>query len=327
MSEGEAFAETALERFDWRAAGMAEPSAWPRALHASILFCLGWPGEALAVVNNARIVIANASMERRLKVSTPARVEDIVLDAALTELVGQGLNGEVAQSEGALARPFMVMPIVLPDDSIAGALMLSANPPATSHRHAAQIRDLLARVRLVAAHSALTADTVEDYAAHLDGRISASGRALSAAVLADQFSADFEALLRDELTFHAAREDEDYKVEGPDIEVPPPATEAIVLALHELATNAVKFGAFSQKNGFLSVNWKRQIRTGRAWLVVEWSEHGVTLPAGRPHEGFGLNFIRQRLAKEIEGDTAFEFRPGGVYVTIAFPLQIPATAA
>lgn len=327
MTAGQAFAEIALERFDWRAAGMDEPPAWPRALHASIAFCLAWPGEALAVLSGARVMVANAVFERRVRVSTPVRADEITLGPELASLVDVALKGGVALSDEAVVRPFMAMPIAMPDNSIAGALLLSAAPPATSLRHAAHVRDLLARVRWVVSDSARTAQSVEDYAAHLDGRIAATGRALNAAVTADQVSFDFESLLRDELTLQAAREDEDYKVDGPDVDLTPRAVEPLVLALHELATNAVKFGAFSQKNGFLSVSWKREARPGGDWFVMEWHEQGVTVPATPPpHEGFGLSFIRHRLAKEANGETSFEFRPGGVHVTLAFPLD-PALQA
>lgn len=314
---------SALEAFDWSAAGLGRPDEWPRGLHAALLLCLAWPGVGLAVVGATQVVVCNAAAQRRfnLDVATLRDEAASALGPELMELVKHGLDGGVGRSEFLAARQYLVTPLIIEGERVSGALVLSAGPSAMARDQAQYVRNLLARLRSVAARSAESSNSVEDYAAHLDGRIAAAGRAQTSAALGGGFPADLESIVRDELMLQAAKGEEDYRVEGPEIDVPIHATEVLVLALHELATNAVKFGAFAQRNGFLSVSWRIDHRPGGPWLILEWSESGVTLEAPPRREGFGAMLIRQRVPYELNGETSLEFRPGGVHAVLAFPLR------
>ena len=308
---------------------MDSPERWPRALHTAVLFCLVWPGAGLAVVGDRPIVICNVAAQRRFGVAlaTPLDEAADALGAEIIELVTHGLGGEVGHSDFRAAGRYLVAPLVLESERVSGAVLLSAGSSASAQDHAHHVRNLLARLRSIAAHSAESADSVEDYAAHLDGRISAAGRAQTVSASADEIPADLEAMVRDELLLQAAKADADYRVEGPEVDVPVHATEVLVLALHELATNAVKFGAFSQRNAFLTVTWRLDQRRESTWLVLDWSEAGVTMTAPPRKEGFGTMLIRQRLPSELKGETSLEFRPGGVHAMLAFPLRLTEAQA
>jgi two-component sensor histidine kinase len=314
---------SALEAYDWSKAGLEAPERWPRALHTAMLFCLAWPGAALAVVGARPTVICNPTAQRRFNVAiaTPLEEASDALGPEIMELVAHGLGGGVGRSQFR-ARQYLVAPLVIEGERVSGALLLCAGSSAVAQDHAHHVRNLLARLRSIAAHSAESAESVEDYAAHLDGRISAAGRAQTSSALGGDIPADLEAMVRDELLLQAAKPDEDYKVEGPEVDVPVHATEVLVLALHELATNAVKFGAFSQRNAFLTVTWRLDQRREGPWLILEWSEAGVTMEAPPRREGFGAMLIRQRLPYELKGETSLEFRPGGVHAVLAFPLRL-----
>ncbi len=323
--------ETALESaftdVDWVAAGLDNPEHWPRGLHAAMLFCLAWPGAGIVVLGEQPVVVCNIAASRRFAIQTITPLQDAAdhLGPELMELIEHGRSGGVGRSEFRVARQYLVAPLVLDADRAAGALVLGAGAPSIEQDHAHHVRNLLARLRSITAHSAETAQSIEDYAAHLDGRISAAGRAETSRMLGGELSADLESLLLDELTYQAVREGDNYKVEGPDVEVPAHAIDAIALALHELATNAVKFGAFSQRNGFLNITWRLDHRANGDWLVIHWQEQGVTLPAEPPREGFGMALIRHRLPYELQGETAFEFRPGGIQAMLSFPLHQAVT--
>jgi two-component sensor histidine kinase len=254
-----------------------------------------------------------------MNMATPLAEAAGLLGSEIMDLIEHGLSVGVGGSE---LREYLVAPLVLDGERTTGALLLSAGSLA-SHDYAHQVRNLLARLRSIAVHSAESAESVADYAAHLDGRISAAGRAQSSAALGPDAPTDLEGMVRDELLLQAARNDEDYTVEGPQVDIPSHVTEVLVLALHELATNAVKFGAFSQRNAFLTVSWRVDNRADdEPWLVLEWSEAGVTMAAAPHRQGFGTTLIRQRLPHELKGETSLEFRPGGVLATMAFPLRL-----
>jgi PAS domain S-box-containing protein len=103
-----------------------------------------------------------------------------------------------------------------------------------------------------------------------------------------------------------------FTVRGDDLALPPKVAVSLALGLHELCTNAAKYGALSVADGTVAVAW--QVRDGR--LALEWRESGgpaVTAPARR---GFGTRMIERGLATELMGKAAIAFEPDGVVCTI-----------
>lgn len=184
-----------------------------------------------------------------------------------------------------------------------------------------RVRNILAVVRSLVARSAETSDTVEDFAAHLDGRIGAVTRVQSVLVRNPRAGVDLESLVRDELLAQHADEDR-LRVDGPEIVLPAKAAEVLTLAVHELATNALKYGALSQPSGKLEITWRLEADgTPARRLELVWLETGVRIAGQAPRrEGFGTNLLKRRLPYELEGEADIEFRPGGLICRIAFPL-------
>jgi two-component sensor histidine kinase len=91
--------------------------------------------------------------------------------------------------------------------------------------------------------------------------------------------------------------------------------------LHELATNAVKYGALSSNTGQLAIHWKTA-RGNR--LLLTWEERATTptqAPARRNSGGFGMQLIDKGVRHNLGGDTKVEFRPTGLYVELSVPLD------
>ena len=106
-------------------------------------------------------------------------------------------------------------------------------------------------------------------------------------------------------------------VEGPAVDLEPKTAVALGLAMHELATNAVKYGALSGPVGQVEVRWTAD--GGR--LLLTWRESGgppVTPPARR---GFGARLLEQGLAEELRGSVRLEFRPEGVLCAVEASLE------
>ena len=103
---------------------------------------------------------------------------------------------------------------------------------------------------------------------------------------------------------------------GEDFRIRPKSAVAISIALHELGTNAVKYGALSSERGSVAVRWTT--RDGRFRLT--WEEVGgppVHKPASR---GFGSRMIERGLAVELQGSAKIDYRPNGVVCSIDPPL-------
>lgn len=111
-----------------------------------------------------------------------------------------------------------------------------------------------------------------------------------------------------------------FRVSGPDIRLPPKAALSISMALHELATNAVKYGALSNGTGQVAIGWRILDGIEGRHLCLCWRESGgppVTTPMRR---GFGSRLIERGLAAELGGTVTMDYDRSGVVCTIEAPL-------
>jgi two-component sensor histidine kinase len=90
------------------------------------------------------------------------------------------------------------------------------------------------------------------------------------------------------------------------------------MTLHELATNAVKYGALSHNNGQLWIAWKTARGGNR--LMLTWEERGAPVAPGRRNNGFGMQLIDKGIRHNLGGETKVDFRPQGLYVELNVPL-------
>jgi PAS domain S-box-containing protein len=108
---------------------------------------------------------------------------------------------------------------------------------------------------------------------------------------------------------------------GPDIKLLPRKALALVLALHELATNAVKYGALSNDEGRVILNWQLVDGATESHLWLRWEELGGPAVSSPSRTGFGTRMIERALAAEFGGSAEIEYRPRGVVFTIEAPLS------
>ena len=98
------------------------------------------------------------------------------------------------------------------------------------------------------------------------------------------------------------------------------------MALHELMTDAAKYGALKQPNGHLSIRWRQDtlIESSKPWLHLDWKESGVEMPPSdaRPQgSGQGRELIERVLPYQFEARTTFALEPDGVHCTISLPVS------
>jgi PAS domain S-box-containing protein len=112
---------------------------------------------------------------------------------------------------------------------------------------------------------------------------------------------------------------ERFAIMGKNIRLPPKPTLALGIAFHELATNAVKYGAFSNDTGSIRIAWAVEPTPEGNRLILQWQEKDgppVALPS---QKGFGSQVIERGLAHELEGAVSLEYRPEGLVCTIDIP--------
>ena len=126
--------------------------------------------------------------------------------------------------------------------------------------------------------------------------------------------------LADGALAHLSGQERRVEISGPDVTLEPKEAVSLVLALHELSTNASKYGALSAPGGHVSVNW--QVEGQR--LQLEWREAGGPPVAKPERRGFGLRMIERALAADLGGSVQMDFEPQGLVCRIQKSLGQPA---
>ena len=183
-----------------------------------------------------------------------------------------------------------------------------------------RVKNVLASVAVVARRTSEKNGSTADFIEALDHRIQSMADAHDLLSRNRWQEVSLADLVRRELAPYATTGNT--VVEGPYVGLPAAVTQAIAMVLHELATNAAKYGALSTPEGRVSVRWHRPSNGGvPARLRLEWHESGgpaVTAPA-RP--GYGTSVIRDYIAYELGGTVELEFRVDGVFCTIEIAVE------
>lgn len=179
-----------------------------------------------------------------------------------------------------------------------------------------RLRNTMAVVSSVVSMTARGAASVPDFVSALMGRLSAISRTNDALICGTQNNADLRTLLLSEL---AAFQNQDGRIKlvGPDVQIEGKLALDLALIFHELATNATKYGALSNADGAIEVDWKISLNTHPA-LELAWRENGgpaVTLPE---KGGFGSQLI-SRIIRSRGGVTKISYDPSGVCCTVSLP--------
>jgi two-component sensor histidine kinase len=110
-------------------------------------------------------------------------------------------------------------------------------------------------------------------------------------------------------------ESSDIEIDGPAVMIPAASAQPMGLAIHELAANAAVYGALSQRQGSLSINW---VQDGPA-LTITWHERGGPKPAKEPGRGFGNILLSAVVEKQLGGHISRAWRDEGLLLVIELP--------
>jgi PAS domain S-box-containing protein len=182
-----------------------------------------------------------------------------------------------------------------------------------------RVKNTLATVQSVASQTLRNAETAEEARAALESRLLALSRAHDVLTRENWEGADLFEIVADAVEPYSNPGEDRLHLSGETIRLPPRMALALAMALQELATNAVKYGALSNETGEVRITW----RDGDDRLHLTWAETGgppVKVPSRR---GFGTRLIERSLASDLDGEVRISFEPTGLVCNVDAPLTRP----
>jgi len=182
-----------------------------------------------------------------------------------------------------------------------------------------RVKNTLAIVQSIATQTLRHSDSAQAFRAAFEARIMALAEAHNLLTDSNWGGASLRDIVERVLVPYSDAGRRRYELPAHDIQVGPKGAVSLVMAFHELATNAAKYGALSNGGGSLRVDWKVSSDVQPPRLFVKWEESGG--PPVRPptRQGFGSRLIRG-LAQETAGEVRLDYEPRGLVCTIDIPL-------
>jgi diguanylate cyclase len=185
-----------------------------------------------------------------------------------------------------------------------------------------RVKNTLATIQSIAALTARRAPDMATFNRVFEARLIALSNTHNLLTANGWERADLRALLEQEFRPFAP---EQVRLNGPDIVLQSAETLALGLVIHELATNAAKYGALSTPSGCVAVRWRQGEGDAGAddRLTIEWEETGG--PEVRPpaQSGFGGRLIRKSLEGMLNGSAQIDYPPRGLRAVLRFPRKAP----
>lgn len=175
-----------------------------------------------------------------------------------------------------------------------------------------RVKNVLATVTAIARQTLGRDKANQEEVEAFTSRLASLSRAQDLLVHADWQHADLKAVMQQALSPYPV---DAFQIGGPSVPLPPRAVVSLSLALHELATNAAKYGALSAPGGQVSISWQFEPLADNRLRIV-WEERGGPEVAPPRRRGFGSTLIERLLSAELKGETKFVYEKSGVICVI-----------
>lgn len=222
-------------------------------------------------------------------------------------------------------------PLRVAGDRISGAVItmvdLSQRKAAEKQQHLLmreldhRVKNTLTLVLSISARTASGTDSVQAFQKAFSGRVQALAATHTLLLERSWTSLELRDIVDTELAPYVETTADQVTIEGLNIAVTPRAAIAFGLVVHELATNAVKYGALSQPGGHVTVRAVGRGNGERGAFVLEWRESGGPGVVPPEHKGFGRTVITRSFQYSCEGGAEFDFAPSGVICRISIPSE------
>lgn len=218
---------------------------------------------------------------------------------------------------------FLYQPIVAEDGAVSGIFVqghdVTAHVQAEEHQRLLidelnhRVKNTLAIVQSLATQSFRRADSLEDASRTFTDRLMALARAHGLLTQADRESAGLADTIRSEVEATAGSDAERVHISGPSLSLAPQAAMSVAMIIHELGTNAVKYGALSTDGGRVDVTWTLTEAEDYRDIALEWRESGGPAVSPPARRGFGSRMIERGIASDTKSEVDVAFAPEGLH--------------
>ena len=190
-----------------------------------------------------------------------------------------------------------------------------------------RVKNMLTVVVSLASQTLRRADDLDTFGEAFLGRVHALSGSYALLSRENWMSVSLRDVVDEEMRPFGGNDMQRVVLEGSDVQLTPSAALALSMAVHELATNAVKYGALSQPEGQVNVSWKltagevAEAGAPMKWLVLDWIEAGGPEVAPPTRNGFGTLLIQRGLSHELGGGATLDFQPGGLRARLCALLE------
>ena len=240
----------------------------------------------------------------------------------------------VSRRDGSAHYLLRILPYRTPDSAVDGSLITFVDVTqiieAEQHQRLLvdelnhRVKNMLTVVISLATQTLRRAGTLEEFSGVFLGRVHALTAAYSLLSRESWSAVQLDEIVTEELRPFIAGDRTNIVIEGPIVSLNPRGALALGMAIHELATNAAKYGALSVPEGDVAVTWDVERTDDGEHLLLEWLERNgppVPEPAKR---GFGSVLIERALGHDLSGKAMIEFLPEGVRALVRAPLPTKA---
>jgi two-component sensor histidine kinase len=183
-----------------------------------------------------------------------------------------------------------------------------------------RVKNTLTTVQSIASQTLRNAPTIEHASSAIESRLIALSQVHNVLTTESWADVGLHSIVAQAVEPYRSRGENRIHVQGPPVQIPPRMALALAMALQELVTNAVKYGALSNGIGQIRVHWKLNGARPDGRLHLIWEETEGP-PVHKPsRRGFGTRLIERSLAQDLDGDVRIEFAPTGVVCSVDAPL-------
>lgn len=186
-----------------------------------------------------------------------------------------------------------------------------------------RVKNIFTNIIAVARLSSKYAETMQEFIESFEERLRSLSRTNDLMVDGPTKGARIGKIVRSELGALGAKEGQQFTLEGPAIRLPSAQTHAFAMAVHELSTNALKYGALKSGVGRVSVTW-RQLKAGSQTMAeFVWRETGARLASpDEPGTGFGSEMLNNIVPYMLRGEASMDFAQDGLSYKLSFPVGL-----
>jgi two-component sensor histidine kinase len=182
-----------------------------------------------------------------------------------------------------------------------------------------RVKNTLATVQSIASQSLRGSQTTEQARRAMEERLFALSRVHDVLTRESWEGAGLHDVVEQAMAPYRHERADRLHVEGPEVRLSPRMALAIAMALQELATNAVKYGALANETGAIAITWRLLEEDTR--LRLAWRETGGPPVRAPERRGFGTRLIERSLAQDLNGRVEISFAPDGIVCTVDAPLD------